>query len=67
MNANRGEQFFSMYTQYCLRKILRDYTHRGIYKHWNNWCFKGGRGLYCFDKGYDEDYAKYKMKKGDIE
>ena len=67
MSANRGEQFFSMYTQYYLRKVLRDYTHRAIYKHWNNWCFKGGRGLYCFDKGYDEDYAKYEMKKGDIE
>ena len=55
----RKEQFHSMYTQWWLRKILRDYTHRNYYKHWNSWCCRGGRGLYCFDKGYDENYAKY--------
>ena len=27
----------------------------------DNWCFKGGNGLYCFDKGYDEDYAKRRI------
>lgn len=54
----RGEQFHSMYTEYWLRKVFQDHTHRAIYKHWNSWCFHKGRGLYCFDKGYDEDYAK---------
>ena len=52
------EQFHSMYTEYSLRKIVRDNTPRCSYKHWNNWCFRGGNGLYCFEKGYDEDYAK---------
>lgn len=54
----RKEQFYSMYTKYCLRKIIRNYTPRRVYKHWNNWCFKGANGIYGFKKGYDEDYAK---------
>lgn len=52
------EQFYSMYTQYSWRKIIRNYTPRRVYKHWNNWCFKGANGLYCFRRGYNEDYAK---------
>ena len=52
----RSEQFHSMYTN-PLRKIFQDCTHRAVYKHWNGWCFKKGH-IYCFDKGYDEDYAK---------
>lgn len=56
------EQFHSMYNNWQLRKVFRDFTHRPVYKHWNNWCFKCSNGLYCFDKGYDEDYAKYNIR-----
>ena len=52
------EQFYSMYTHYSWRKIIRNYTPRRVYKHWNNWCFKGANGIYGFKKGYNEDYAK---------
>lgn len=52
------EQFYSMYTQYSWRIVIRNYTHRRVYKHWNNWCVKGSNGKYCFEKGYDEDYVK---------
>lgn len=57
----KDEQFHSMYTQYRIRCVIVDCTKRAVYKHWNNWCFRGGRGLYCFEKGYDEDYAKYNL------
>lgn len=62
--CNRGETFHSMYTLYWLRKVFRDYVHRNTYKHWNGWCFRKNN-LYCFEKGYDEDYAKYHMKEGE--
>ena len=61
MNAKK-EQFHSMYTMSVwFRKIFRDFTHRAVYKHWNGWCFRMN-SLYCFDKGYDEDYAKRKIR-----
>ena len=63
MTANRGHQFYQKYTEYHISKVLQDYTHRNVYKHWNNWCFKCSHGLYCFDKGYDEDYAKYNINR----
>ena len=62
MSANKGRQFHQRYKYYYISKVFVDCTHRNVYKHWNNWCFKGGRGLYCFDKGYDEDYAKYHIR-----
>lgn len=55
----RKEQFFSMYTEYPFRKLIRDFGSRAVYKHWNNWCFRvRGNAQYYFEKGYDEDYAK---------
>lgn len=54
----RKEQFHSMYTQWWMRKVFRDYTYRSWYKHWNGWCCKKN-GKYCFEKGYNEDYVKY--------
>lgn len=62
MSANRGQQFYQRYKYYHTSKVILDFTHRSTYNHWNNWCFKGGRGLYCLDKGYDEDYAKYHIR-----
>lgn len=56
------EQFFSMYTEYKLRKLFRDYTQRSFYKNWANWCFRrSGNAVYEFDKGYDEDFGKRRV------
>ena len=62
MTKQHVEQFHSMYTEWWLRKGFRNHIHRNVYKHWNNWCFRGSNGLYCFDKGYDEDYAKNNIR-----
>lgn len=54
--------FHSRYTNFYLSTLIIDGTDRYTYKHWNNWCFQGSNGRYCFSKGYDEDYAKNNLR-----
>ena len=65
MSHRQVVQFYSRYTNYYFSKLVIDMTHRHTYEHWNNWCFRGGNGKMCFDKGYDEDYAKREIRKYD--
>ena len=62
MSRKKQEQFHWMYTHWFCRKMIKLYVDRYVYKYWNNWCFRKGNGLYCFDKGYDENYAKYHVR-----
>ena len=63
IRKRKKENFHSMYTLWWARKMVRDYSHQNVYKHWNSWCVRGGNGLYYFEDGYQEDYVKYKYKK----